>query len=330
MNDRCPRKKGFIHRTAAVFCASFLLLSLAACGSENPAETLASAGEGSSATEATTVEKNNTTAGTLPIGPAVTIPVDVTTAPETISEAPTTSEPYPTDTEYVGPAFDYTRMPAHYLMYGEDFGISRYTSPLDKDGDGVDDQTDIFLGAKAYLAQKPQYNASSYYAGGYPKVNEKGILEGVCTDVVAAGLLAAGYDLKAMVDQDIANHPEWFSKELADKGYGSEGSFVIGEKNIDFRRVRNLYVFMEHHAEKLTLDLTDLSAWQPGDIVVFFGSSGLWNGHIAVISDRRAEDGVPYVLHHANEGQTLYEEDYLVSTNKTIMGHYRWNGYNGE
>ena len=330
MNHHRPHGQGFIHKIAVVFCVASLLLSLSACGSENPAETLPSAKEGTSATAASTASGNSTTAGTLPIGPAVTIPADITTAPVTTTAEVTTTEPYPTDTEYVGPAFDYTRMPAHYLMYGEDFGIDRYASPLDKDGDGVDDQTDIFLGAKAYLAQKPQYNASSYFAGGYPYVNEKGILEGVCTDVVAAGLLAAGYDLKAMVDQDIADHPEWFTRDLAEKGYGSEGSFVIGERNIDFRRVRNLYVFMEHHTEKLTLDLADLAAWQPGDIVIFFGSSGLWNGHIAVVSDRRAEDGVPYVLHHANEGQTLYEEDYLVSTNKTIMGHYRWNGYDGK
>ena len=251
---------------------------------------------------------------------------DLTTTPE-----PTTvTEPYPTDTEYVGPAFDYTRMPGHYIQTGEDFGIETYHSPLDKNANGIDDQTDILLGAKKYLERKPQYNASSYFAGGYPEINENGVWEGVCTDVVAAGLLAAGYEFKSLVDADIQNHPEWFTTELAEQGLGREGAFDIGEDKIDFRRVRVLYPFFEHRAEKLTTDITDIEAWQPGDIVIFFGSSGIWNGHIAIISDRRADDGVPYVLHHANEGQTLYEEDYLTSTNKTIVGHYRWNGFDGE
>ena len=255
-------------------------------------------------------------------------PTNAQTVPA-VTPAPT-SEPWPTDTEYRGIEVDYTRMPGHYIKKGADFGIATYTSPRDKDGDGVDDQTDIFLGAKAYLAQRPIYNASSYYSGGYPRVNEKGELQGVCTDVVAAGLVAAGYDLKALVDADIEKHPEYYTTELVNAGFGALDSFTIGEKNIDFRRVRNLYAFFEHHAEKLTLDLKDTAAWQPGDIVIFFGSSGLWNGHIVVLSDRRADDGVPYVLHHAATGQTLYEEDYLVSTTKTIVGHYRWNGFNGE
>ena len=257
--------------------------------------------------------------------PYVVIPSTDATTPGTAQ-----TEPYPTDTEYAGPSFPYTRMPGHYIKTGADFNIETYQSPLDKNGNGVDDQTDILLGAKTYLERRPQYNASSYFAGGYPEKNEAGVWEGVCTDVIAAGLVAAGYDFKALVDADIENHPEWFTTDLAEAGLGSVEALTIGESKIDFRRVRILYPFFEHRAEKLTLDLTDLAAWQPGDIVIFFGSSGLWNGHIAIVSDRRADDGVPYVLHHANEGQTLYEEDYLVATTKTIVGHYRWTGFDGE
>ncbi len=271
----------------------------------------------------------DTAASQDPTGPAQSAASSETeTAP-----APTGTtypyEPYPTDTEYVGPAFNYTRAPGHYLKYLEDFGFTRYRSPRDRDGDGTDDQTDIFLGAKEYLARKPQYNSSSYFIGIY-NFEKDGPLEGVCTDVIAAGLVSAGYDLKALVDSDIENHREWFSSELAAAGLGAEDAFDLHDPNINYRRVRNLYAFLEHRAEKQTLDLTDLSAWQPGDIVIFFGSSGIWNAHIALISDRRADDGVPYVLHHANEGQTLYEEDYLMSTNKKLVGHYRWSGFNGE
>ncbi len=309
-----PRKLGWM---ALMIIA--VLAFTAACGAsvrESGESTAARSGE---VTEAPTLPVVSPT-----LDPGTEEPVTTTPEPTTVTE------PYPTDTEYVGPAFDYTRMPGHYIKTGEDFGIATYHSPLDRNANGVDDQTDILHGAKQYLSRKPQYNASSYFAGGYPEINEQGVWEGVCTDVVAAGLVAAGYDFKSLVDADIRNHPQWFTTELAEQGLGREGAFEIGEDKIDFRRVRVLYPFFEHRAEKLTTDLTDLAAWQPGDIVIFFGSSGLWNGHIAVISDRRADDGVPYVLHHANEGQTLYEEDYLTSTNKTIVGHYRWNGFNGE
>ena len=262
-----------------------------------------------------------------------TAPVQSAASSETEAATPTVTtypyEPYPTDTQYVGPAFNYTRAPGHYLKYLEDFGFSRYRSPRDGDGDGTDDQTDIFLGAKEYLARKPKYNASSYFIA-YYNFEKDGPLEGVCTDVIAAALVSAGYDLKALVDSDIENHRDWFTTELAAAGLGAEDAFDLHDPNINYRRVRNLYAFLEHRAEKLTLDLTDLSAWQPGDIVIFFGSSGIWNAHIAIISDRRADDGIPYVLHHANEGQTLYEEDYLISTNKKLVGHYRWSGFNGE
>ena len=309
-----PRKLGWM---ALMIIA--VLAFTAACGAsvrESGESTAARSGE---VTEAPTLPVVSPT-----LDPGTEEPVTTTPEPTTVTE------PYPTDTEYVGPAFDYTRMPGHYIKTGEDFGIETYRSPLDRNANGVDDQTDILHGAKQYLSRKPQYNASSYFAGGYPEINEQGVWEGVCTDVVAAGLVAAGYDFKSLVDADIRNHPQWFTTELAEQGLGREGAFEIGEDKIDFRRVRVLYPFFEHRAEKLTTDLTDLAAWQPGDIVIFFGSSGLWNGHIAVISDRRADDGVPYVLHHANEGQTLYEEDYLTSTNKTIVGHYRWSGFNGE
>ena len=132
-------------------------------------------------------EKRTEASGNLPT--AQTLPViENPTEPMgsealTTAEPTTVSEPYPTDTEYVGPAFDYTRMPGRYIKKGEDFGIETYRSPLDKNGNGIDDQTDILQGAKTYLdTHKPQYNASSYFAGGYPEIGPDGVWEGVCTD----------------------------------------------------------------------------------------------------------------------------------------------------
>ena len=176
--------------------------------------------------------------------------------------------------------------------------IAQYHSSLDKDGDGIDDQVDILEGAIAYVNTHPKYK-SAYYAGGYPNDGY-----GVCTDVVAYALKATGYDLMELVSADIAMHADMYDIEVADK-------------NIDFRRVKNLYVFFNLNAESLTTDINDIKSWQGGDIVIF-------NNHIAIVSDRRNQDGIPYVIHHANPFQKTYEED-ILEKHDDIRGHYRWN-----
>lgn len=78
----------------------------------------------------------------------------------------------------------------HKMYSNEDFNIAPYKSEIDKDKDGLDDQSDILLSAREYLETKPKYK-SKYYASGYPDDEY-----GVCTDVVAYALLGAGYDLR--------------------------------------------------------------------------------------------------------------------------------------
>lgn len=46
-------------------------------------------------------------------------------------------------------------------------GLTDLQSPNDADGDGVDDWTDVVLGARAYIATDPHYQ-SKYYAGAIP------------------------------------------------------------------------------------------------------------------------------------------------------------------
>ena len=48
----------------------------------------------------------------------------------------------------------------------EDFGIEDFHSSVDKDGDGIDDQTDILQGARDYISTNPVYK-SKYYSTGY-------------------------------------------------------------------------------------------------------------------------------------------------------------------
>ena len=184
----------------------------------------------------------------------------------------------------------------HRKYTNADFGIENYVSNVDKDGDGIDDQSDILQNVRAYIATKPEYK-SKYYAGGYP---DDGY--GVCTDVVAQGLMQAGYDLQQLVDEDIAVHPDMYEVEKADP-------------NIDFRRVRNLLVYFKNHAISLTTDVTEISQWQGGDIIVF-------KKHIGIVSDKRNKNGVPFVIHHANPYQKHYEED-ILENREDIVGHFR-------
>lgn len=178
----------------------------------------------------------------------------------------------------------------------EELGIKEIKSTVDKDGDGIDDYTDIEQGALAYIATKPEYK-SVYYSGGYP---DDGC--GVCTDVIWNAFKAAGYDLKTMVDKDIQDDISKYDMDKADP-------------NIDFRRVRNLNVFFSRHAQVLTTDLSDAEQWQAGDIVTF-------TDHIAICSDKRNSKGIPYLIHQTRSGAK--EADNISSY--TLVGHYRWNG----
>ena len=186
----------------------------------------------------------------------------------------------------------------HKKYTNQDFNIETYISSADKDNDGIDDQTDILNNVKKYIKSKPKYK-SKYYKTGYPDDEY-----GVCTDVVAFGLKDAGYDLMYLVNQDIKNHREEYNIEVIDK-------------NIDFRRVRNLKVYFKNNSISLTTDLSNIKEWQGGDIIIF-------KDHIGILSDKRNKNGVPFLIHHASPIQTNYEEDILELYDRDyIVGHYR-------
>ncbi len=186
----------------------------------------------------------------------------------------------------------------HKQYSNSDFNIQTYISNVDKDNDGIDDQTDILNNVKKYIKSKPKYK-SKYYGTGYPDDEY-----GVCTDVVAFGLKDAGYDLMELVNQDILSNKDKYNIETIDK-------------NIDFRRVQNLNVYFKNNSISLTTDLSDIKQWQGGDIIVF-------KNHIGIISDKRNKNGIPFLIHHANPMQVNYEEDVLELYNQDyIIGHYR-------
>lgn len=177
----------------------------------------------------------------------------------------------------------------------EDFGITKVLSDSDYDNDGIDDYLDMLLGARSYVETKPKYK-SEYYSTGYPP---EGV--GVCTDVVGAAFKSAGYDIQELVNQDILNNRDRYPL------------ITTVDKNIDFRRVRNLKIFLDNNATILTNDLNDYKEWQGGDIVVF-------DKHIAIVSDKRNKNGIPYIIHHG--GQIRYEEDGIKRF--SVVGHYRY------
>ena len=165
----------------------------------------------------------------------------------------------------------------------KDFNIEPYISTIDKDNDGIDDQTDILNNVKKYIETKPKYK-SKYYSTGYPN--------------------DAGYDLMELVNQDILkNQKQYNIKEI--------------DKNIDFRRVNNLDIYLKNNHITLTTDLSKIEEWQGGDIIVF-------KDHIGIISDKRNKNGIPFLIHHANPIQKNYEENILeIYGQDFIIGHYR-------
>ena len=186
--------------------------------------------------------------------------------------------------------------------------VNKFVSQTDYDNDGIVDSEEFIYRARQEAENKVEYT-DEYYQGGYPPSDK-----GVCTDVVWRAFMQAGYVLRDMVNEDIKENREdypWIENI---------------DKNIDFRRVRNLEVFFDRNAEILTTeiipgDIENLEKWQGGDIVIF----GKYN-HIAIISDKRNYMGVPYIIHNA--GPVAKEENTLIlwrDFQGGITKHYRFS-----
>lgn len=177
---------------------------------------------------------------------------------------------------------------------------------IDKNQNGIADPLDIVNAARQEVIHCTTYK-SNYYQGGYPPASE-----GVCTDVIWRGLQGIGVQLKEKMDQHIAEHPSLYPR-------------VNGkpDPNIDFRRVPNQAVFFENHLIQLTTeliprDINNLQEWQPGDIIVYLENFQ----HVAIISDKRTRDGIPYIIHNS---PPFACEVKLTALQAPISGHYRWN-----
>jgi uncharacterized protein YijF (DUF1287 family) len=175
-------------------------------------------------------------------------------------------------------------------------------SSIDQNGNGVDDYTDLVAGARIVAKEHPAYD-DGYYQGGYPPDGK-----GACTDLVASAFKTAGYDLKAMVDADIAAHPADYPGVSAP------------DPNIDYRRTGTLDQFFKLHAVSLTTNVNVTDQWQQGDIVVFENTR-----HIGMVGDTRDAEGISYIIHN-NRQSGPFEEDYLAHAKRyKVTGHYRFD-----
>jgi len=154
------------------------------------------------------------------------------------------------------------------------------------------------------LSYDPAYVSLAYPGGDVPR--EKG----VCTDVVIRALRdGLSEDLQALVHEDMKANFSVYPKIWGLK---------TTDKNIDHRRVPNLQTYFKRRGFSLPLS-TDRNPqrFQAGDIVTVMLPPSL--PHIMIISDRKASDGTPLVIH--NVGGGAREEDFLFLYPHT--GHYR-------
>ena len=167
------------------------------------------------------------------------------------------------------------------------------------------DRNQLVRDARAQIGVTIGYDGT-YRQLDYP-LGDVPVQTGVCTDVIIRALRQQNIDLQQLVHEDMVRH---FAV------YPQKWGLKRTDRNIDHRRVPNLETWFARHAESLSL--TDLDSYQPGDIVTWRLPGNLL--HIGIVSDRRAEDGAPLIIH--NIGRGTQEENILNEYSR--ITHYRY------
>lgn len=167
--------------------------------------------------------------------------------------------------------------------------------------------------ARAWVSMPCRYDGT-YRKIRYP-AGDPGGKVGVCSDLVVRAYRALDIDLQVRIHRDMKKN---FSAYPARKLYDQ----TRPDTNIDHRRVPNLTRFLERHGKSLTTSISedDLEKWRPGDIVVFDLLGNSIPSHIGIISDRKADSGLPKVIHHFPPRPS--EDDVLQKWK--IIGHFRY------
>ncbi len=149
----------------------------------------------------------------------------------------------------------------------------------------------------------------SYHAMSYPGGDVPADI-GVCSDVVIRSYRALDIDLQKLVHEDMrvsfARYPKIWGLKSTDR-------------NIDHRRVPNLWVFFTRHGQSIE-PTRDPSDYLPGDLVSWNLTEGGSLPHIGIISDQKSAEGIPLVVHNIGAGPKLEE----MLFDYKITGHYRF------
>lgn len=138
---------------------------------------------------------------------------------------------------------------------------------------------------------------------------------GVCSDLVVRAFRNAGVDLQKEIHEDRVAHPEAYPTKIWKN--------KKPDRNIDHRRCQNLVAWFGRFTRKLPIELDHDSLeqnWRAGDVVFFVHERQTYPWHIAVISDRRASDGMPLILHGF---PPYWSETYRLDSLGPIHSHWR-------
>jgi len=166
-------------------------------------------------------------------------------------------------------------------------------------------------GASIVQAARSQIGKTTIYDPAYVGLKYPGgdvpIERGVCTDVVIRALRqGVGFDLQKLVSEDMRKA---FNK------YPKIWGLKKTDRNIDHRRVPNLRRFFERKGWSLSVS-NKKGNYLYGDLV---SCSVGKRPHIMIVSDKKAKDGTPFVIH--NIGSGAQEENALFDY--PITGHFR-------
>tara|TARA_Y100001968_G_scaffold75450_1_gene66922 strand:+ start:70 stop:756 length:687 start_codon:yes stop_codon:yes gene_type:complete len=172
-------------------------------------------------------------------------------------------------------------------------------------------EDDFDFGASIVMAARSQIGKTTIYDPAYVGLKYPGgdvpIERGVCTDVIVRALRQGlGFDLQKVVHEDM--------KKAFNK-YPKIWGLSKTDRNIDHRRVPNLRRFFERKGWSLRVS-NNKESYLYGDLVSCLVGK---RPHIMIVSDKRAQDGTPLVIH--NIGSGAKEENALFDY--PITGHYR-------